>query len=71
MAAALDLETGVRHDFGAAPAALDSALGQRRSHVEPRDRVGRGGNRIAVRERGIDQLLQMRLLGGEGVGAGL
>ena len=54
-----------------APAALGRALGERGGDVEPGERVGGGGDRLGAGERRAGQLLEMRGLGGERVGAGL
>ena len=71
MAAGLDLEAGLLVEARPAPAALGRALGQRRGDVEPGERVGGGGDRLGAVQRRLDQLLEMRGLGGERMGARL
>src|SRR3546814_12171308 len=69
MAATLDLEARVIDEIGARPAAFDRAFGEARGNVESGERIGGGGDGLAGLQCRLDQVFEMRGLGGERVRA--
>src|SRR3546814_14711281 len=65
------LEARVIDEIGARPAAFDRAFGEARGNVESGERIGGGGDGLAGLQCRLDQVFEMRGLGGERVRARL
>ena len=62
MPPARDFQHRLLNDLGPAPPALGRALGLPGGHIDPRQRRGGRGNRLARRMHFVNKLLEMRLL---------